>query len=599
MPNSSSLQDNLFSRLPDLQWLLDSNGDLIEPLLHQWGLQALRTQQYALHYKKHFTDVKDVLFWAVEKKASASSLQTTFDWLHRAMVTLPVVQNESAQLLKTLKKDQPELLQLFLQNLSLHNSVWNTSFAMQYAPDQQKVWDTNPDWKSFYSGANALAWTKKESNQYNACRLAWPDEAVTKTMHRIMGAHSFELWQYGAYMSLLIENSNVPNGAPSGNKYGFANALLMIEPAVSLGLAPNAKKLALDTVRRYKGKGLVEDMLRGLDYCMEKYETEGRQVNLDYCATMLNTVIPFAITEGFASLPGAPGMDQKITEALSGGRIETTVASAWFEARLNTPRRTAVDIKKLAPFWPENLREKLVLREATHQHSSQKSYGENTLALFQHWAFDPTLTKVMLNNMAPVQWTAFQAELDSNDRTSAVVSLLKTPHPLVEEYKSSPRARVSVVAACMVVLNEKAYSSVPKYQGLAILFGNDNNTSVGKLSLPQPLFYFANCFPQYRETWQRLACEMANQNPMNGKTQAFIRNSNPDRVGATRVVNALASLMLGKSVDAESMLQVREALDASMSYEELVQSQFNSTDVFRLPDAFDESIFESHDGPSL
>lgn len=586
MPTSSPLQDSLFSRQPDLHWLLDANGNLIEPLLHQWGQQLQRTH----HYTKPFVDTKDVLLWAIEKNASAPALQSTFDWLHKIFVGTQGHAKGSDAFLHTLKEEHPALLQTLLQNVAWKSSVWDTSFAFKYAPDPKALWTSRPDWQQFYTGSNPLAWTKKESTHPNATAWAYPDQACMQRMHDTMGRQAFLLWQYGAYMALLTQNTYSSTGAPSGRKYGLAAALTLLEPAITLGLAPDAEDLAQDTVRRYKGKDLVEDMLKGIDYCMEQYEENGLAQGVEYCTKMLSTLIPHAIKEGLTAGANALGMDKKITHSVHTGRITEALAQTWFEARLRTGRSKHVDFKAFSPKWPEGLRKQLVELESEMQREPKKAHATTMRALFELWSYEPTASKALLDSMTPAQWGRVQETLDSDSNTNAVVSLLQTPHPWVETYKSSPRARIAVVAACMIFINEPKYVLDPRYRGLAGLFSTNSETPVGMLSMPQPLAYFATCFPQYRQTWQRLACEMAEQNPMG--TKANVHRSEEDNMAAAKkVVNALASLMLGKSVDAESLLSVRNMLDPNMTYEALVQSQFNAAEVFELPATFNESMF--------
>ena len=593
---TTPLQSHLFSRQPNLHWLLSAQGELLEPLLHQWGQQLLSKH----HYTGPFADVKDVFLWAIEKNASAPALQPAFDWLHKIIVIGTSHPKDADSFLHTLKSTHPELLQMLMENTTWHNSVWDTSFALKYAPDPKQLWDSKRSWHDFYNATGTtspLTWSRKETNHANACPWAKPDEAVMQSMHDVMGAQSLLRWQYGAYLSVLSQNTYTPDGLPSGRKYGLAGALVLLEPAIKIGLAPDPQVLAQDTVRRYKGQGLVDDMLKGLDYCMEKYETSGFIQGMDYCSKMLNTIMPFAISEGMANGNNALGMDKKITQAVHNGRMAEKLALSWFEARCQQGRAKEVDFKTFAPLWPETLRQKLVVLEATQLRKPNTSNASSVISLFEKWSFEPSCTKVILDTLTPEQWSDVQKELDNNERTSAVVSLLKTPHPWIETYKSSTRARTAVVAACMVDINEPDYVMNPKYRELCGLFGTSHQTPIGQLSLPQPLGYFANCFPQYRETWQRLACDMANQRPMGKKRAMSDPERNTEKNVANKVVNALASLMLGKSVDAASLLQLRESLDPNMSYETLVQSQLNATEVFELPATFDENMFAS-DSPS-
>lgn len=583
MTTSTSLQMSLFLRQPHLQWILDDNNNIIEPLLHQLSLNALSQQMHP----KNGIDVKDIFLWAIEKNVSRSGLQTTFNWWYQTAIQLRGDQIESDLLLNNLKTNHPDLLQPLLENLNLTNNVWETSFAIKYAPDPQQVWDAHKSWPAFYKSNNALAWVKKEISHQGSCNLAIPDKVITKTMHGIMGHKPFELWQYGAYMSVLSQNKHTPQGAPSGTRYGFALALLTIESAIDLGCSPAASTLALDTARRYKGKELIQDMLTGLDYCMEKYETEGKNVNLNYCTAILNTIIPLAIKEGLANGQNASMMDQKITKSISDGRIDASIAYAWFETRINMARKIPVFIQRHAPLWPLALRAKLILLEKTHLHQPQKSEAQNTLNLIEHWHFESTSTCILLDNMTTTQWNALQDELDSNAHTCTVVALLKVPHPKIDAYKSSSRARIAVVAACLVFIDAADFKTEPESKILANAF-KDHTKSIDSLSLPQPLFYFANCFPQYRATWQRLACEMTNVHPENESATSISART---KKNAKKIVNALASLMLGKLVDVQNMLLMRESLGSSITYEELVQLQFNPVDEFALPDTFDESMF--------
>lgn len=589
---TTPLQERLFSRQPELHWLLDTHGQLLEPLLHQWGQQLLVKH----HYTSPFSDVKDVFLWAIEKNASAPALQSTFDWLHKTMVIVHSYPKDTDNFLHSLKSTHPELLQHLMETITWRNSVWDTSFALKYAPDPEKLWEVKRSWHDFYnatSSTSPLTWSRKETNHANACPWAKPDEAVMQRLHDVMGAQAFLRWQYGAYLAVLSQNNSTQDGVPSGRKYGLASALVLLEPSIKLELAPDPQVLAQDTVRRYKGQGLVEDMLKGLDYCMEKYEGNDFVQGLDYCSKMLNTIVPFAISEGMANGNNALGMDKKITQAVNNGRMAERLALSWFEARCQKGRTRPVAFKTFAPLWPETLREKLVVLESKQLRKPNTSDANAIVSLLETWWFEPTCTSAILNTLTPEQWSDIQQVLDSNERTSAVVSLLKTSHPWIENYKSSTRARIAVVAACMVFINEPQYVMNPKYRELGGLFGTSNNTPIGELSLPQPLSYFANCFPQYRETWQRLACDMADQRPMGGKRSMADPNRDTETNAAHKVVNALASLMLGKSVDAASLLQIRESLDPNMSYETLVQSQLNATEVFELPATFDENMFAS------
>ena len=586
------LQDRLFSRQPNLHWLLDDADQLLEPLLHQWGQQLHSNHPYT----SPFFDVKDVLLWAIEKNASHSALQPTFDWLHKIIVIGHKHSKDSDSFLHTLRSTHPDLLQTLMENVKWHNSVWDTSFALKYAPDPKKLWDHKLSWHTFYhtnGTTNPLTWSRKESNHANSCPWAKPNERVMQYLHDVMGPKACLLWQYGAYLDVLSQNHSSQDGLPSGRKYGLAAAIVLLEPAIKLGIAPEPKALAQDTVRRYKGQGLVDDMLQGLDYCMEKYETNSFVQGIEYCSQMLNTIMPFAISEGLASGTSALRMDKKITQAVHNGRMAEELALSWFETRCQKGRAKEVDFKTFAPLWPETLRQKLVVLEATQLRKPNASNASAVISLFEKWLFEPSCTKVVLDTLTLEQWSEVQKELDKNERTSAVVSLLKTPHPWIETYKSSTRARTAVVAACMVYINEPDYVMNPKYRELGGLFGTSNQTPIGQLSLPQPLGYFANCFPQYRETWQRLACDMANQRPMGEKRTMSDPERDTEKKVANKVVNALASLMLGKSVDAASLLQMRESLDPNMSYETLVQSQLNATEVFELPATFDENMFMS------
>lgn len=587
---SSPLQDSLFQRQPDLHWLLDEQGNLIEPLLHQWALQLRKRH----HYTRPLADCTDVLLWAIEKNATAPALQATFNWLHKTLQLVRGATQNEDRFLHDLKKTHPDLLQTLMQNVPWVNSVWDTSFALKYAPDPDKLWNNQPEWTVFYAASNALTWTKREGTHANSSAWAIPNDTVVKAMHSVMGEKPFLLWQYGVYFSTLSQNSHNSSGAPGGRKYGFAAALTLLEPAIELGLAPNAISLAQDTVRRYKGQDLVQDMLKGLEYCMEVYEDKGFDKGLDYCASMLNTLVPFALKEGLATGNQALGLDKKITNAVQAGRMDESLAQSWFEERLRSGRGKLVDFKTFSPQWPPTLRATLVNLETTIQRqlNPKWSAGGAMLAMCDLWSFEPTATKTLLDNASPAQWKDFQHILDKNDKTGSVVSLLQTPHPWIDEYKSSPRARVAVVAACMVFINDQGYVQNLRYRNLAGLFETGHETPIGKLSLPQPLGYFADCFPQYRTTWQRLACEMAAQNPMGASTKPD-KDADNLSVAARRVVDALASLMLGKPVDAQSLLRVRESLDPNMDYETLVQSQFNSAEVFELPATFDENMFSS------
>ena len=63
------------------------------------------------------------------------------------------------------------------------------------------------------------------------------------------------------------------------------------------------------------------------------------------------------------------------------------------------------------------------------------------------------------------------------------------------------------------------------------------------------------------------------------------------RDAAKKVINALTSLMLGKSVDAHALLAVRDTLDPNMDYESLIQSQLNTNETFELPSSFNADMF--------
>ena len=65
MTTPTSLQTSLFVRQPHLQWILDENNNIIEPLLHQLSLNALSQQMYS---KNNGIDVREILLLAIEKK---------------------------------------------------------------------------------------------------------------------------------------------------------------------------------------------------------------------------------------------------------------------------------------------------------------------------------------------------------------------------------------------------------------------------------------------------------------------------------------------------------------------------------------------------
>ncbi len=594
MPTPNLTQEALFERMPEMQWLLDSSGRIVEPLFRQWGVQALQSNVNA----QTFSCVSMAFSWAVEKDVQAGALQSTFNWLHHALsLNYPSLPKDADSYLQNLKTNNPVLLQTLLTKLPLYDSVWDTAFVLKYAPDPQKAWDARAHWHSYYKGATPLNWSKKESTQPNCSVWANPDITATRDMHRVMGKEAFALWQYGVYMARLSQNQQTAQ-APSGSTYNLAAGLLQLEPSMHLGIAPAPETLALDTVRRYKGKGLVEDMFSGLAHTMQRYEEQNFQPGIDYCAAMFNTLVPFAIKEGLAKRDTALNLDKQISFAMQKGRLALDVGKGWFEERITTGReKSAVAFPTLLPRWPAELRGPLLKLEMK---TRREKDAASSLACFQlkaleAWSFQPSVVQTLLDNSTPQEWDDLQKELDSNNATTAVLSLLQTEHPWVHTYKSTPRARIAVVAACMVFSNEENYVHTTKYRRLGGLLSSSAQTPLGQFSLPQPLYYFASIFPQYRETWQRLACEMVAQMPQS-PNQKKADADKTQRDAAKKVIRALASLMLGKDMDPDALLAVRDALDPNMDYESLVQSQLNTNETFELPSSFNENMFT--DGPA-
>lgn len=591
MPAPSPLQVDLLNRQPELNWLLDANNNINALLFDQWGLKLLQ------HYQtnKPLNDVKDAFLWALEQKVEITALQNTFDWLHKTFVIANNKSKEASLFFSDLKQKYPEQLQHLLSNASLDNSVWNTAFLMQYAPDPKKMWDSNPKNATYYNQTAPLAWCKKETTHDNCSACAYPTEETVKTMHNIMGPKAFAQWQYGAFMHLLSMNMHSPIGPPSGKKYGAALALEVMAPAIRLGLAPDPKEFALDTVKRYKGRGLVEDLMRGIDYAMDQYEESRCQEGLDYCSTVLNNIIPFAIQDGLARDINSMGIDTRMTQGLHAGRLDPTIAEKWFEDRLTHGRaKRVLSLREVSPPWPLAMKQRLFALDASLRADTNKTEAQNTVVFLQSVGFDPAIVPVLLDTLSDTQWSDIQHELDNNDATSNVVALLRTQHPRVDAYKNSPRARTAITAACMFYVSDFSNyhaAGAEKYRSLSGLLFSGNQQEVGKASLPQPLAYFASCFPQYRETWQSLAQDMAVSSIAQRKKLGNDRIPAHTPSDARQVINAVASLMLGKTVDAQNLLEVRNMLDSTMSYEALVQTQMNVLEEFQLPETFNASIF--------
>lgn len=596
MPTPSALQISLLARQPELDWLLDPNGDINGPLFDQWGLKLLQHAQN----NKGLSDVKDAVLWGLEKNVDPKHLQNGFNWLHKYFVTSHTKNKEATSFFSEVKQKYPDALQQLLSNTRTSNSVWNTALLMKYAPDPKKMWESNPNNTAYYTGTTPLSWSKKETQHDNCSPCAYPTEDTIKTMHDVMGPKAFALWQYGAFMHLLSLNIYSSEGPPSGKKYGAPLAFDVLEPAIRLGLAPDPQTLALDTVRRYKGKGLVEDLLIGLNHAMDKYEAEDNQDGLKYCSTMLNNIIPFAIRDGLSYDINASGVDTRLTHGLAHNRLDQAVAESWFEDRLRHGHtKRPLNIQECAGVWPRDMQERLFALQIALHHDPSKTVAGNTIAFLQRIGFNPALVPVVLDSLSDDTWHAVQKELDSNDETSSVVSLLRTKHPRIDAYKNSPRARTAITVACMYYVNQPPNTPCePKYRQLAGLLYSSAQNGVGALSLPQPLAYFASCFPQYRETWRALAQDMANTAiAKNAAEPARVPGHSPE--DAHQVINAVASLMLGKSVDAQSLLQVRNMLDSAMSYEELVQTQMQELETFKLPETFDAAMFSADNlGPT-
>lgn len=589
MPTTSPTQEALFDRMPEMQWLLDNNGSIVEPLFVQWGVQALQSNVNA----QTFSSVRLAFSWAVEKNVQAKTLQSTFNWLHRALSSnYPSLPKDADSFLHDLKTNNPALLQALLTKLPLYDSIWDTAFVLKYAPDPQKAWDARTHWHTYYKGTSPLSWSKKETVQPNYSVWANPDVDATREMSRVMGKTAFALWQYGAYMARLSHNQQTPQ-APAGSTYNLAAGLLQLEPSMHLGIAPAPETLALDTVRRYKGKGLVEDMFSGLAHSMQRYEEQRFQTGIDYCTAMFNTLVPFAIKEGLAAHNTALNLDKQITIAMQKGRLSPEVGLRWFQERIAQGReKSAVAFPVLLPHWPQELRGPLLQQEmnARREKNPAPSLAALQLKALETWSFQSSVAQTLLNNATPKEWDDLQKELDSNNATTAVLSLLQVDHPWIHAYRSTPRARIAVVAACMVFSNDENYARTEKYRRLGGLLSTSAQTPLGQFSLPQPLYCFASIFPQYRETWQRLACEMVAQMPHDVNQ----KKGNADKLhrdAAKKVIHALASLMLGKNVDPQALLAVRDALDPNMDYESLVQSQLNTSETFELPASFDENMF--------
>lgn len=594
MPTATPLQEALFKRMPEMHWLLDPEDRLIEPLFRQWGVQALQSNVNA----QTFSSMRMAFSWAAEKNVQAQTLQSTFNWLHNALaLNYPSLPKDADGFLYDLKANNPALLQTLLRELPVYDSVWDTAFVLKYAPNPQQAWDDSVHWHDYYKGTSPLNWSKKESNQPNCCIWANPDIDATREMHKAMGKEAFALWQYGVYMARLSQNQQTVL-TPSGATYNLAAGLLQLEPSMHLGIAPAPETLTLDTVRRYKGQGLVEDMFSGLAHSMQRYEEQRFQTGIDYCAAMFNALVPFAIKEGLATRNTALNLDKQITVAMQKGRLAADVGKSWFQERIANGRdKSPVAFSSLLPRWPKALRGPLLHQEMRirREKNPTQSLAALQLQCLDTWSFEPAVVQTVLEQATAQEWNDLQKELDSNDATTAVLSMLQTDHPWIQTYKSTPRARIAVVAACMVFSNEETYVHTTKYRKLGGLLASSAQTPLGQFSLPQPLYYFASIFPQYRETWQRLACEMVDNMP-HEVNRPKIDTAKLQRDAAKKVINALTSLMLGKSVDAHALLAVRDTLDPNMDYESLIQSQLNTNETFELPSSFNENMFV--DGPA-
>lgn len=581
----SITQDKLLQRLPRLHWMIDAQGEIIPSLLKQWGINNIQgnTSDTA------FNDIRDVVVLALNKKIELDNIQPAFEWLYKKSINAYKHNKSQQDFWYELKEKKPREFQHLLLNLPLTNNVWETAFIFKYAPDPKQAWEAIKSWKDFYKGGNPLAWSRKSSASSNVTATATVEveDSALKTMHSVMGSQAFLLWQYGSFLEVLSRNQYNGGHPPSGSKYGMANALKTLEPAIRLGIAPDAQKLTLDIVKRYKGKDLVNDFFIGLDYCMTQYEASNQSKELEYSSAILKTIIPFAIQENFPW--SHPQLDVKITQALRAKRLDPSIAHDWFKTRLESDKK--INIKQLGAYWPEELRTFITSNVLLKNKKDANSEAEAILTTLTQWDFEPIATKTFLNTLSEEQWVSLTNLLNHKEHIASNLKIIQAHHPYTDEYKNSIRIRVSLITACMELI-EHTKSQARSVILDAIL---ESAHEVDHYSLPQPLYFFAKILPQYKTTWQSMAIDFVARIEPEENVRSYTNGAIIHKAATKNVLNAVTSLMMGRDIDVEGLLNVRTLLDASMDYDTLILSQLDKGTDFCLPENFDISSSFSFD----
>ena len=484
---------------------------------------------------------------------------------------------DTMKVLRALSLQYPDKMQDVVDLTWPNYSVWGIGKDLLLVPDPKTLWKKHPEMHTYLTDSKPLAWARKNSNHSFFTADVFKEPADMTVIANTLGVEAFKRWFYGCWFAGLNENYYTDPG--HGRKYNIGGRFRDLALPSILGQCQvDASELIQDTLKRYKGKDLTTDLLSGLDYILAEYDQHDV---VKYCTTFFESVIPYAVQDSLHLTSNAMSLDVNVGKLLASGKMTVDLAWQWIEPRLKAGavERYALEPSKYATEWPvELMRRAIVFMKQKQLADSKLPVGETLLGLCQKLHFSSKCIPHVLDNLDPQEWLELTSTLESENCTKQVLSLLLSNHLLLDKYRSEPRARIAVIVACLAIAdNQKVmHDWIPV------------SNSFECATLPQPLYFFHKLFPQYDTAWHQLSSQMVSD-AVGQVTRQSTKENFP--LNIENVIDAIASIMMGKPVHASTLLAVRNAMGSEMSYEQLVRAHLDVNQVFTMPDQLDLGMF--------
>ena len=571
--------------ISELTCLLDADATVIHPLFLEWGRQLKRSAHF--HTYRNYP-LSDFLFWGLQHGASAESCLPLFE------MAVGQLENNTAKpslFLEQMKREHPNQLQELFKRLWYPDPnskpsvdpIWSTALMFKYAPTPSALYNA-----SVYQSRSTIGWAKQLSVQRNLsyCSLeALPHQTMLDTM----GPESYRLWQLGAWFDLLSRNQAV-DGVTGSTYSPYASLRCVIFPGLAINEAPSPQTFMEACFKRYKGKKMAQDLLEGTHRAMDWAEEHDRQDALAYCSALLQHLIPHAVREGLNNSSEADRMDRAVVHCAATGKLAIEDAWEWVRHRQHPAVRRPIAIPTLMQA-PVDLLVKIV---QTH-HAKTPTLGDSIHQWCGLLGHSKRAAQAVVQALTDAQWNTLLKEWDTPTRSTVLCSLLCAEHPRIEALKCTTQARIALAAESLRFLDD-AHASDKRLTNHLVLWTRDNN-SLTSMALPQPLAFFAQVFPQYMSTWQRLGLDMLTRIPESVQANtAWHGHPLLYPTEAQGIIDGVVSLLMDADVKASALRDMRSMVGGDVPYETLLTNTLRPTEhAFELPATFELSL--SHGSP--